>query len=87
MRRLSNLVPGAFQPKAKVSLDAPSVEFLSAEVKSTAQIDLGFEGVRMYFGRIVGKDQSRKHLNLIRFEETKIFRTDVNGSEHVADHV
>ena len=70
-RRLSNLVPGAFEPKAKVSLDAPSVEFLSVEVKSTSQIDLGFEGVRMYFGRIVGKDQSRKHLNLLDLKKRK----------------
>ena len=29
MRRLSNLVPGAFEPRSKVSLDQPRVEFLS----------------------------------------------------------
>jgi len=71
MRRLSNLVPDAFEPRAKVSLDQPRVEFLSIEVKSTAQIDLGFPGVRMYFGRVVGRDQSRKHLNLLDLKKRR----------------
>jgi len=71
MRRLSNLVPDAFEPRAKVSLDQPRVEFLSIEVKSTVQIDLGFPGVRMYFGRVVGRDQSRKHLNLLDLKKRR----------------
>ena len=71
MRRLSNLVPGAFEPRSKVSLDQPRVEFLSMEVKSTVQIDLGFQGVRMFFGRVVGKDKSRKHLNLLDLKKRR----------------
>ena len=71
MRRLSNLVPDAFEPRAKVSLDQPRVEFLSIEVKSSVQIDLGFPSVRMYFGRVVGRDQSRKHLNLLDLKKRR----------------
>jgi tRNA (guanine10-N2)-methyltransferase len=70
-KRLENLVPDAFQPKAKVDLMNPKVEFLSCEVSSNEQIDLGFIGVKKYFGRVVAKDQSRARLNLLDLKKRR----------------
>ena len=70
-RRLGNVVPHAFEPKGKVDLRDPKVVFLSCEVASSGADDLGFEGSRMYFGRVVGSDASRRRINVLDLKKRR----------------